>query len=183
MICTGLAVLFNRRANIFLSCRYFCRHSRPDVKCWNARGSAELGGGWRGQWFCVGVWWPHLLLAASPGQHPSHVSRVTWPGHSTPAAAASPAQPVSRLLVCSRTVEVSAGTQITNCSSHTFLRPRPGWEAACAQDFHLPPHTEIINTGIGHEQRSRTAFLHWRISSEWGTVLQRTLLNWCLFGL
>ena len=67
-------------------------------------------------------------------------------------------------------VSVSAGTQITNCSSHTFLRPRPGWEAACAEDFHLPPHTEIINTGIGHEQRSRTAFLHCisqlRISSE-----------------
>ena len=57
-------------------------------------------------------------------------------------------------------VSVSAGTQITNCSSHTFLRPRPGREAACAQDFHLPPHTEIINTGIGHEQHSRTAFLH-----------------------
>ena len=115
LICTGLAVLFNRRANIFLSCRYFCRHSRPDVKCWNARGSAELGGGWRGQWFCVGVWWPHLLAGCQPGS--ASITRVTChvassalapcpqsPGLQDSPGASSPAQPVSsRLLVCSRT--------------------------------------------------------------------------------
>ena len=114
------------------------------------------------------------LLAASPGQHPSHVSRVTWPAqhwhrvrslqvsrilqehHPQPAGE----QQTPRLF--KDWVSVSAGTQITNCSSHTFLRPRPGWRQLVRRTsiFHLTQRSLVLGSAM-----SSIAGLHSCIAS------------------
>ena len=47
-------------------------------------------------------------------------------------------------------VSVSAGTQITNCSSHTFLRPRPGWRQLVLRTsiFHLTQRSLILGSAM-----------------------------------
>ena len=59
-------------------------------------------------------------------------------------------------------VSVSAGTQITNCSSHTFLRPRPGWRQLVRRTsiFHLTQRSLILGSAM-----SSIAGLHSCIAS------------------